>query len=77
MGKTPTNECLGYDTKTSDGEIPILEHWEMWSTLSLSLLPGPLWPKVGVPDSVPPMSQIELIDYVTLCKQMPDVKLSC
>ena len=42
-GKTPPNECPGYDTKQSDGEIPaVLELWGMRSTPSLSLLPGPL-----------------------------------
>ena len=34
-----------YDTKQSDGEAPVmLELWGMWSTLSLPLLPGLLWP---------------------------------
>ena len=37
------NECPGYDTKQSDGEVPVmLELWGMWSTPSLPLLPGPL-----------------------------------
>ena len=41
------NECSGYDTKQSDGEVPaVLELWGMWSTPSLPLLPGPLWPGV-------------------------------
>ena len=38
----PTNECSGYDTKQSGGEIPVMPGlWGMWSTPSLSLLPGP------------------------------------
>ena len=46
------NECSGYDIKPSDGEAPVmLEIWEIWSTLSLTLHLGPLWPKVVVPDS--------------------------
>ena len=32
----------------------------MWSTLSLPLLPGPLWPRVVTPDRVLTMGQIEL-----------------
>ena len=39
----PPNECLGYDFKPSDSEAPYLKRWEMWSTPSLLLLPGPLW----------------------------------
>ena len=47
----PHNECPGYDTKQSDGEVPAeLELWGMRSTPSLPLLPGPLWPGVVVPD---------------------------
>ena len=51
-GKTPPpNECPGYDTKQSDGEVPaVLELWRMRSTPSLPLLPGPLWPGVVAPD---------------------------
>ena len=58
-GKTP--ECPGYDTEQSDGEAPeMLELWGMWSTSLLSLLPGPLWPRVVTPDRVLSMGQIEL-----------------
>ena len=49
--KTPPNECPGYDTKQSDGKVPVmLELWGMQSTLSLPSLPGPLWPGVVAPD---------------------------
>ena len=49
--KDPPNECPGYDTKQSDGEVPaVLELWEMRGTPSLPLLPGPLWPGVVAPD---------------------------
>ena len=41
-GKTLPNEYPGYDTKLSDGEAPVQELWEMWSTSSLPLLPVPL-----------------------------------
>ena len=38
------HECPEYDTKQSDGEVPVmLELWGMQSTPSLPLLPGPLW----------------------------------
>ena len=50
-GKTPPNECPGYDTKQSDGEVPVkLKLWGMQSTLSLPSLPGPLWPDLLAPD---------------------------
>ena len=43
----PLNECPGYDTKQSDGEVPVrLDLWGMWSTHLLPLLPGPLCPGV-------------------------------
>ena len=42
-GVRSPNECPGYDTKQSDGEVPaILELWGMRVTPSLPLLPGPL-----------------------------------
>ena len=38
-----TNECPGYDTNQSNGEVPVIqEFWETLSTLSLPSLPGPL-----------------------------------
>ena len=47
----PTNACPGYDTKQSDGEVPVmLELFGMRSTPSLPLLPGPLWPGMIAPD---------------------------
>ena len=47
----PPNECPGYSTKEFDGEVPVmLELRGMRSTTSLSLLPGPLWPGMVVPD---------------------------
>ena len=53
-GKTPlSNKCSGYDTKQSDGEVPvILRLWRMQSTPSLPLLPGPLWLRMVAPDRV-------------------------
>ena len=50
-GIGPPNKCPGYDTKQSDGEIPVmLGLWGMRSTSSLPLLPGPLWPGIVAPD---------------------------
>ena len=49
-----------YDTKQSDGEVPvILELWRIWSTPSLPLSQV-LWPEVVAPDRVLSMGQIEL-----------------
>ena len=43
MGTTSPNECPVYDTKQSDGEVPvILEFGGMQNTPSLLSLPGPL-----------------------------------
>ena len=64
-GVTPPspNKCPGDGTKQADGELPVmLELWVMSSTLSLPLLPGPLWPGVVAPDSVLSIGQIELFD---------------
>ena len=50
-----------YDTKQSDGEVPVmLERWGMRCTPSLPSLPGPLWPGVVAPNRVLLMSQTEL-----------------
>ena len=52
--KTPTNECPGYDTKQSDGEVPAMQELcGMRGTPSLPSLPGPLWPEVVAPDMGP------------------------
>ena len=60
-GKILLNEYPGYDTKQSDDEVPVmLELWGMQSTLSLPLLPGPLWPGVVAPDRILFIGQIEL-----------------
>ena len=55
------NECPGYDTKQSDGEVPLrLELWGMRSTPSLLSLRGPHWLGVVAPDRVLSRDQIEL-----------------
>ena len=63
-GKTPVCQRLpGYDIEQSDSEALVMfELSGMWSTLSLPLLPGPLWPGVVAPDRVLAMGQIELFD---------------
>ena len=52
-GQNFPKECPDYDTKQSNGEASVmLELWEMQSTSSLPLLPGPLWPVVVAHDWV-------------------------
>ncbi len=49
--RPPNNDRSGYDTKQSDGKVPVmLELWGRLSTPSLPLLPGPLWPGMVAPD---------------------------
>ena len=49
--RPPTNECPIYDTKQSDGEVPVmLRLWGIRSISSLPLLPGPLWIGVVAPN---------------------------
>ena len=58
---THPNECSGYDTKQSDGEVPVmLDLWRMQSTPLLLFLPGPFWLRVVALDMVLSMGQIEL-----------------
>ena len=48
------NESPRYDTKQSDGEVPVmLELWGMWRTPSLPLLPCALWPGMVAPEKGP------------------------
>ena len=42
----------------------MLELWGMWSTPSLPLLSGPLWPAVVAPDRIVSIDQIELFDIL-------------
>ena len=59
------NECPEYETKQSDGEVPmILELWGMRSTSSLPSLPSPLWSGMVAPDRVLTVIQIELNLYL-------------
>ena len=47
------NECPGYNTKQSDGEVPVmLELWGIRTTPLLPSLPGPLGSVVIKPDRV-------------------------
>ena len=55
------NECPEYDTKPSDGEVPVmLQFWGIRNIPLLSSLSGPLWPGVITPDRFLSVSQIEL-----------------
>ena len=57
----PCNDCSGYHTKQSDGEVSVmLGLWGMQTTLSSPSLPDPPWPGVVAPDIVLPMGQIEI-----------------
>ena len=78
------NECPGYDTKQSDGEVLVmLELWGIWSTPSLPSLPAPLWPGLVTPGRVQSMGQIELkcvhmLNRTVLAfKQCTYAKLNC
>ena len=48
----------------------------MQSDPSLPSVPGPLWPEVTAPGRVLSMSQRELFDIKTECKQMTCAKLN-
>ena len=55
------NECLVYDTKQSDAEVPVmLELWGMRSISSLPSTSGQIWPGVVAPDRVVSMGQREV-----------------
>ena len=57
----PPTSVLLYDTKQSDGEVPVMpEYWGMRSTPSLPSLPVPLWTGAVAPDRVLSMTQKEL-----------------
>ena len=56
-----SNECLVYDAKRSDSEVPVMmEIWGMRSTPLLTSLPGPLMPGAVASDRVLSIGQIEL-----------------
>ena len=68
-GKTPSpeNECPEFDTKQSDGKVPvILKLWGMRSTPSLPSLPGPLLLGVVAPDRLLSTGLIELNSVLML-----------
>ena len=63
-------KCKGYETEPSDGKALVMELWGIWSTLSLPLLLGPLWPGVVVPVRVLSMGQIELFNNLLYLKPL-------
>ena len=59
--RPPSNECLEYDTKQSDGEGPVMQElWKTQSTTSFPSLPGRLRPGVVATDRVLSIGKIEL-----------------
>ena len=65
MGKTPPQECSRYDTKQTDGEVPVmLGFWGMQSSPSLPLLSVLLWLGMVAPDRALSMGWIELTAYL-------------
>ena len=59
------NECAEYDTKQSNGEVPVmLELWGMQSTPSLPLLLCPLWPGMVAPDRVLSMGKKKKLNWI-------------
>ena len=60
-------ECPAYDTKQSDGEVPVMQElWRMRNTHSLQSLSGPLCSGVIAPDRVLSMGQTELNSILML-----------
>ena len=65
--KKTSNDCPGNDTKTNNGEVPVmLELWEMRSTPLFLSLPDQLWSEVVVPHGIQSMGQIKLNCVLTL-----------
>ena len=59
--RTPPHECPSYETKQSDGEVPVIpEFLGMQSTPSLPLFPALLCPRMVALDRVLSMGQIQL-----------------
>ena len=62
----PHNECIGYDIKQSEGEVPVmLELYGMWTTPSLLSLPGPFWFGGIAHDKVLSIGHIKVFDIQT------------
>ena len=71
-GVPPPRECPVYDTKQSDGEVPVmLEVWGMWSTPLLPTLQGPPGPGVVGADNGPiyglNRTKPWFLDYTVFC----------
>ena len=66
-GKNSSNKLPGYDTEQFDGKAPVtLMLRGMQSTPLLPLLPDPVRPRVGAPDRVLYIGQIEQICILIL-----------
>ena len=70
----PKNDVLSVTLNSIWWWSSSLEIWWIWSTPSLPLLSGPLWPGMVVPVRVPSMGQIEKFNYIwnhlIVCKQI-------
>ena len=71
-GRWPYSWCRdgvlspGYDSEPPDSEVPNLAIWGIWSTPSLPLLLGLLWPRIVVPVRVSSMGLIEHFYYLKI-----------
>ena len=61
-GKASSKRSVLGLTTGSDGEAPVLEIWEMTSSLSLLLFPSPHWTGVRVSVDIPSIDQIDLFE---------------
>ena len=62
--KTPPRRVRRCDVKQYNDEAPVmLEFWGMQSTPSLLPLPGPLWPRMVLPERVESMGQKGLLTF--------------
>ena len=80
----PQNACPVYDTKQSDGEVPVMiDLWGMQSTSLLPSLPGLLWLRVVAPDKFPiyglNRTKLLFLDFTAyLCQtELLEIELLC
>ena len=77
MMRYGSREHPGYETKQSDGEVPVMPKlWERWSTLLLPSLSGLLWPRLVAPERVLSIDQKEL-NCVLLLNYFLTLKPNC
>ena len=74
-GVRPLQWVSWYDTKQSDGEVPVM--LELGGIGSTSLLPShsrPLWPHVVTPDSILSMGQI-VLNCILILNELLEIEL--